>query len=224
MDNREKEESRIVGVQFSRAEAVSYIFSKGLQIQKGDCCIVNMDGEDRIAMVIQVRAYISNCSFINKSSRVLRLASEEEKRKFLKIRDKEEEACRYCAERIEFLKLPMKLVRMEFIEKGKKAVFYFRAEGRIDFRQLVKDLAKRFRVRIELKQIGVRDEAKLLQGFGPCGRPLCCLLFLKNFEPVSIKMAKAQNLILNPAKISGLCGRLMCCLAFEHNEGENNSD
>jgi len=220
----EKEEIKIVRVQFSRGGPISYLLSEGLQLKQDSCCIVNVNGEERTAIVKQVKGCIFEAPLISKNCKLLRLATAEEKRRFLQIRDKEKEACRFCSERIEHLKLPMKLVWMEFLEKGRKAVFYFRAEERIDFRQLVKELARKFRIRIELKQIGVRDEAKLLSGYGLCGRPLCCSQFLKNFEPVSIKMAKAQNLTLNPAKISGLCGRLMCCLAFEHNGEENNSD
>lgn len=220
----EKEEIKTIGVQFSRAGPISYLLSEGLQLKQDDCCIINVNGEERTAIVKQVKTRVFDTLLISKNSKLIRLAIAEEKRRFLQIRDKEKEACHFCSERIEHLKLPMKLVWMEFLEKGRKAVFYFRAEERIDFRQLVKELARKFRVRIELKQIGVRDEAKLLRGFGLCGRPLCCSQFLKNFEPVSIKMAKAQKLTLNPAKISGLCGRLMCCLAFEHNGEENNSD
>jgi cell fate regulator YaaT (PSP1 superfamily) len=219
---QEEHEIEIIGIQLNRGGPINYLLSKGLKLKKDDCCIIRHKGEEKIALVVQVNEYHHGTPFIDQDSQVLRLAIPEEKRIYLKIRDKEKEACKFCSERIAYLTLPMKLIWMEFLEKGKKAVFYFRAEERIDFRKLVKDLARKFRVRIELKQIGVRDEAKLLCGYGLCGRPLCCSQFLKNFEPVSIKMAKAQNLTLNPAKISGLCGRLMCCLAFEHNNDEEN--
>jgi len=221
---REKQDIEIIGIQLNKGGPISYLLSKGLKLKKDDCCLIRHKGEEKIALVVQVNKCLHGAPSIEQNGRVLRLATPEEKRIFSKIRDKEEEACKFCSERIAHLKLPMKLIWMEFLDKGKKAVFYFRAEERIDFRELVKDLARKFRVRIELKQIGVRDEAKLLCGYGLCGRPLCCSQFLKNFEPVSIKMAKAQNLTLNPAKISGLCGRLMCCLAFEHNEEENKTE
>jgi cell fate regulator YaaT (PSP1 superfamily) len=133
-----------------------------------------------------------------------------------KNKKKVKEVMDACSKKIHERHLPMKLIDAEFTFDRSKIMFYFTAEGRIDFRDLVKDLANVFKTRIELKQIGVRDEAKMLGGFGPCGRVLCCATFLKDFEPVTIKMAKEQNLPLNPTKISGLCGRLMCCLSYEH--------
>ncbi|MBN2495885.1 MAG: hypothetical protein JXR96_14940 [Deltaproteobacteria bacterium] len=128
---------------------------------------------------------------------------------------REEEACTFCQKRIEERNLPMKLVRVAYLHGGNKAVFFFTADGRVDFRSLVRDLAQQLHVRIEMRQIGVRDEAKILGGIGICGQPLCCSRFLRKFVPVSIKMAKNQNLALNPQKVSGLCGRLMCCLVYE---------
>ncbi|RLD99583.1 MAG: stage 0 sporulation protein [Aquificota bacterium] len=145
-----------------------------------------------------------------------RLATQEDRDQWLRNKNLEKEAFKFCEERIRARELPMKLVSVESALDRSKIVFYFTAEGRVDFRQLVKDLAKRFKARIEMRQIGIRDEAKMLGGLGPCGKEICCSQFMREFEPVSIRMAKDQYLILNPSKISGLCGRLMCCLCFEH--------
>ena len=147
---------------------------------------------------------------------VVRLASADDLKQIEDNRKKAKDAFNTCLEKIEAHKLNMKLVSCEYSFDRSKVLFYFTADGRIDFRNLVKDLARIFKARIEMRQIGVRDEAKLFGGFGPCGRELCCSRFLKDFEPVTIKMAKEQNLPLNPPKISGLCGRLMCCLSYEH--------
>jgi cell fate regulator YaaT (PSP1 superfamily) len=147
---------------------------------------------------------------------IVRLATPDDLKQIEENRKKAKEAFNTCFEKIEAHKLNMKLVSCEYSFDRSKVLFYFTADGRIDFRNLVKDLARIFKARIEMRQIGVRDEAKLFGGFGPCGRELCCSRFLKDFEPVTIKMAKEQNLPLNPPKISGLCGRLMCCLSYEH--------
>lgn len=147
---------------------------------------------------------------------VLRKASEEDLKRIEENRQQAKDAFNTCLEKIQAHKLNMKLVNCEYSFDRSKILFYFTADGRIDFRNLVKDLARIFKARIEMRQIGVRDEAKLFGGFGPCGRELCCSKFLKDFEPVTIKMAKEQGLPLNPPKLSGLCGRLMCCLSYEH--------
>lgn len=147
---------------------------------------------------------------------VIRKATEEDLMQLERNREKEKEALRYCREKIDETGLQMKLVGVEYLFDGSKAIFKFTSEGRIDFRELVRDLAAKFHTRIEMRQIGVRDEAKIKGGFGPCGRLLCCSTWIKEFEPVSVKMAKSQGLSLNPANISGMCGRLMCCLAFEY--------
>ncbi len=144
------------------------------------------------------------------------MATKEDLNQIEENRKKAKEAFSVCLEKIQAHKLNMKLVNCEYSFDRSKILFYFTAESRVDFRELVKDLAKIFKARIEMRQIGVRDEAKLFGGFGPCGRELCCSKFLKDFEPVTIKMAKEQGLPLNPPKISGLCGRLMCCLSYEH--------
>ena len=153
--------------------------------------------------------------------KVLRLADEKDHFQVAENRKATKEAFDVCAEKIVEHDLEMKLVDVEYTFDRNKVIFYFTADGRVDFRELVKDLAAIFKTRIELRQIGVRDEAKMLGGIGPCGRMLCCSTFLGDFEPVSIKMAKDQNLSLNPTKISGLCGRLMCCLKYENDEYES---
>jgi cell fate regulator YaaT (PSP1 superfamily) len=147
--------------------------------------------------------------------KIFRLANEIDLEQYRKAQEKEKEAFAYCLERIRERNLVMKLVKVEWFFDGSKVIFYFTADGRIDFRELVKDLVHRFHTRIEMRQIGVRNEAKMLGGIGHCGREVCCSTFLPDFATVSVKMAKEQNLPLNPIKISGLCGRLMCCLTFE---------
>jgi cell fate regulator YaaT (PSP1 superfamily) len=150
-----------------------------------------------------------------KLPRVIRKATSSDKRQQQRNEDREDAAYRLCKDRIERLGLPMKLVKVEYLHGGNKAVFYFSADGRIDFRELVRDLAKRLHTRIEMRQIGVRDASRMLGGVGACGCQLCCNLYLREFQPVSIRMAKDQNLILNPQKVSGICGRLLCCLIYE---------
>ncbi|HYA49070.1 MAG TPA: regulatory iron-sulfur-containing complex subunit RicT, partial [Burkholderiales bacterium] len=146
---------------------------------------------------------------------VIRKATDEDIRKFEWLREKEGRAFDFCLQRIKARSLPMKLVSVRYFFSEKKGVFYYTADGRIDFRQLVKDLAKELRMRIEMRQVGVRDEAKMIGGLGVCGRCLCCTSFMRTFEPVTIQKARKQQIVINPTKISGLCGRLMCCLAFE---------
>jgi cell fate regulator YaaT (PSP1 superfamily) len=148
--------------------------------------------------------------------KVLRKASSEEIAALESLKEKEKHAFTMCKRKIEDMKLPMKLLRAEYLLGGTKLLFYFFSEDRVDFRELVKELAKEFKVRIEMRQVGVRDEAKMIGGLGNCGNVVCCKRFLNNFSIVSIKMMKEQNLLLNPAKISGVCGRLMCCLAYEY--------
>lgn len=148
--------------------------------------------------------------------KIIRKANKDDLEKERKNLLKEVEAYKFCLQRIKEWELKMKLVRVEFYYDGSKAIFYFTAEKRVDFRELVKDLANKFHTRIELRQIGVRDEARMMGGLGSCGKELCCSTFLSAFEPVSVRMAKEQSLSLNPAKVSGVCGRLMCCLSFEH--------
>jgi cell fate regulator YaaT (PSP1 superfamily) len=151
----------------------------------------------------------------NGLSRVIRKASSNDKRQHTRNIDKENAAYHMCKDRIDSLKLPMKLVKVEYLHGGNKAIFYFSAEGRIDFRELVRELARRLHTRIEMRQIGVRDASRMLGGIGACGIQLCCSTYLREFKPVSIRMAKEQNLVLNPQKVSGVCGRLLCCLTYE---------
>ncbi|MFC1804374.1 stage 0 sporulation family protein [Candidatus Omnitrophota bacterium] len=187
----------------------------GLSIKEGEHVIVEHDRGLDYGQVISPknRAQEKSKETLKK---VVRLATESDLRQIADNRCKAKSAFNACIKKIEEHKLDMKLVRAEYSFDRTKIIFYFTAEGRVDFRSLVKDLAKIFKARIELRQIGVRDEAKMFGGFGPCGRELCCAKFLKDFEPVTIKMAKEEGLPLNPPKISGLCGRLMCCLSFEY--------
>lgn len=189
-----------------------------LNLKEGDCVIVEHDRGLDYGTVVSPQEDNAKANHNSKEppKKVLRIASENDLKQIEDNRGKAKEAFSACVKKIDEHKLEMKLVASEYSFDRSKIIFYFTAEGRIDFRNLVKDLAKIFKARIELRQIGVRDEAKLFGGFGPCGRELCCAKFLKDFEPVSIKMAKEEGLPLNPPKISGLCGRLMCCLSFEY--------
>jgi cell fate regulator YaaT (PSP1 superfamily) len=188
----------------------------GITLKEGDMVILEHDRGLDYGQVISPREADSGKDSKEQIKKIVRLANEADTKQIADNRAKAREAYNTCAKKIAEHKLEMKLVRAEYSFDRTKIVFYFTAEGRIDFRSLVKDLAKIFKARIELRQIGVRDEAKLFGGFGSCGRELCCARFLKDFEPVTIKMAKEEGLPLNPPKISGLCGRLMCCLSFEY--------
>lgn len=186
------------------------------ELKRGDFCIVESELGGDLAVVIDDSSQVCAHQKAAKDAvNVIRLATEEDKKKFKWLRKKEKKAFDFCLNRINSRDLPMKLVRVRYFFNEKKGIFYYTADGRIDFRQLVKDLAKEFKMRIEMRQVGVRDEAKMIGGLGVCGRSLCCFSFMKNFEPVTIQKAKKQQIVINPKKISGLCGRLMCCLAFE---------
>jgi cell fate regulator YaaT (PSP1 superfamily) len=187
-----------------------------LDIKEGDCVIIEYDRGLDYGEVVSPKDIILDVKSKDSLKKMVRLATENDLRQIRDNRLKAKETFNTCVKKIEEHKLDMKLVKTEYSFDRTKIIFYFTAEGRIDFRNLVKDLAKIFKARIELRQIGVRDEAKIFGGFGPCGRELCCARFLKDFEPVTIKMAKEEGLPLNPPKISGLCGRLMCCLYFEY--------
>lgn len=207
---------RITKIQFAVAGKL-YDFSAGtLELERGDKVFVETDRGKSIAIVAVPPLEKPDASLPEGIKPVLRKASPEEIEAVERFREKEREAQLFCAAKIRERNLDMKLVRVEYQYDGSKAVFFFTADGRIDFRELVKDLAHTFHIRIEMRQIGVRDEAKLVGGLGICGRELCCSTFLRDFAPVSVKMAKEQNLALNPTKISGQCGRLLCCLAYEH--------
>jgi cell fate regulator YaaT (PSP1 superfamily) len=185
-------------------------------LEVGDYCLVESEYGGDLAVVIDTGSEIIHCpKMVKNAVKIIRKATEEDIKKFQWLREKEKKAFVFCLERIKARHLPMKLVAVRYFFSEKKGIFYYTADGRIDFRQLVRDLAKELRMRIEMRQIGVRDEAKLVGGLGVCGRPLCCFTFIKNFEPITIQKARKQQIVINPTKISGLCGRLMCCLAFE---------
>ncbi|MHC1759800.1 MAG: stage 0 sporulation family protein [Negativicutes bacterium] len=207
----------IVGVRFKKAGKIYYFDPGTLGLQKDDPVIVETARGLEYGHVVIPERQMEDAEVVTPLKPVLRKATDKDTAKVAENEAKEVEALRVCAQKIETHKLDMNLVSVEYTFDVSKIIFYFTAEGRVDFRDLVKDLAGIFRTRIELRQIGVRDEAKMLGGIGCCGRSLCCSTFLGDFEPVSIRMAKEQNLSLNPAKISGICGRLMCCLKYESN-------
>ena len=207
--------TKVIGVRF-KANGKSYYFSPGdLELQQGDHVIVETARGTECAEVAKGPHDVPDSSIVKPLKTVTRMADAVDVRRMQQNRADEKRAFSVCEERIAKHKLDMKLVDVEYTLDRNKILFYFTADGRIDFRDLVKDLAGVFRTRIELRQIGVRDESKMLGGLGICGQPFCCSRFLRDFQPVSIKMAKEQGLSLNPAKISGSCGRLMCCLAYE---------
>ncbi|WP_405729858.1 PSP1 domain-containing protein [Anaerotignum sp.] len=205
----------VVGIRFKKAGKMYYFDPAGLKLEKEDGAIVETARGVEYGTVIKENTFVPEETIIAPLKQVMRKATQEDKKTVENNRKKEEEAFGICLEKIVRLDLDMKLVDVEMTFDKNKLIFYFTSDGRVDFRELVKELAAVFRTRIELRQIGVRDEAKMLNGIGICGRPLCCATFLGDFQPVSIKMAKEQNLSLNPTKISGICGRLMCCLKYE---------
>ena len=206
---------KVIGVRFRTAGKI-YFFSPGkLEIKQGDNVIVETARGVEFGYVAAGPREVEEDNITLPLKSVIRIATADDIRKEEKNREKEKEAFKICREKIRKHGLEMKLIDAEYTFDNNKVLFYFTADGRIDFRELVKDLASVFRTRIELRQIGVRDETKIRGGIGICGRPLCCHTYLTEFAPVSIKMAKEQNLSLNPSKISGVCGRLMCCLTNE---------
>ena len=205
----------IVGIRFKRAGKIYYFSPGEYDLAKGDHAIVETARGIEYGEVVIPRQEVEEGKIVSPLKTVIRKATEADTRKVEENHRKEKEAFVICEKKIAARKLDMHLVNVEYTFDVGKIIFYFTADGRIDFRELVKDLAAVFRTRIELRQIGVRDEAKMLGGIGCCGRPLCCSTFLGDFEPVSIKMAKEQNLSLNPTNISGICGRLLCCLKYE---------
>ncbi len=206
----------VIGVRFRNVGKIYYFDPTGFEINVGDKVIVETARGVELGTVLLGEREVSEESIVSPLKKVERVASEEDVEHAEENRKKEKEACKICKEKIANHGLEMKLVGAEYTFDNKKLLFYFTADGRVDFRELVKDLASVFRTRIELRQIGVRDEAKILGGLGICGRELCCSSYLSDFVPVSIKMAKEQGLPLNPMKISGNCGRLMCCLKNEN--------
>lgn len=211
----------VVGVRFKKAGKIYYFSPGDLHINKGDDVIVETArGIEYGTCVIGLKE-VSEETIVSPLKNVIRVATHEDTIKYKSNKEREKEAFEICLNKIKKHNLVMKLIDVEYTFDNNKIIFYFTAEGRVDFRELVKDLASVFRTRIELRQIGVRDEAKMIGGFGVCGRPMCCALYLGDFAPVSIKMAKEQNLSLNPSKISGVCGRLMCCLNYEQESYES---
>ena len=211
---------KIVGVRFRSAGKVYYFDPDGIWPHPGDYVIVETARGVEFGEVVTGSRTVSDAQIVAPLKKVIRVATEEDVNRAESNEKREKEAFTICQEKIAKHKLDMKLVSVEYTFDNSKIIFYFTANGRVDFRDLVKDLASVFKIRIELRQIGVRDEAKMLGGLGSCGRQICCGAFLGDFQPVSIKMAKEQNLSLNPTKISGQCGRLMCCLKYEQDNYE----
>lgn len=207
---------KVVGVRFKKAGKVYYFDPDQFEIEKDRHVIVETARGIEYGKVVVGPREVDESEIIQPLKKVLRLSTEEDDRIHLENQEKKPQAMVACQEKIDKHQLEMKLIDVEYTFDNNKVIFYFTAEGRVDFRELVKDLAAVFKTRIELRQIGVRDEAKMLNGIGPCGVRLCCANWLGDFAPVSIKMAKDQSLSLNPTKISGTCGRLMCCLKYEH--------
>ena len=207
--------TKVIGVRFRTAGKI-YFFAPGkFNIKRGDHVIVETARGVEYGRVVSGTKEVKDEEVVQPLKPVIRVATEQDRKTVEKNRQKEKEAFKICQEKIRKHRLEMKLIDAEYTFDNNKVLFYFTADGRIDFRELVKDLAAVFRTRIELRQIGVRDETKIRGGIGICGRPLCCSTYLTEFAAVSIKMAKEQNLSLNPSKISGVCGRLMCCLTNE---------
>lgn len=211
----------VVGVRFKKAGKIYYFDPNGFTIPDGEYVIVETVRGIEFGKVVINKKQVDENDIVLPLKKVIRIADTKDKLIVEENKHAAKEAYDVCLEKVVEHSLDMKLVDVEYTFDRNKVIFYFTADGRVDFRELVKDLAAIFRTRIELRQIGVRDEAKMLGGIGPCGRMLCCSTFLGDFEPVSIKMAKDQNLSLNPTKISGLCGRLMCCLKYENDEYES---
>ena len=210
----------VIGVRFRTAGKIYFFNPKEFQVKSGDHVIVETTRGIEFGSVVSERRQVKEKCIGDELKPVLRIATKEDEERAAKNREKEKEAYKICLDKIKEHELDMKLVSTEYTFDNNKVLFYFTADGRIDFRELVKDLASVFKTRIELRQIGVRDETKIKGGIGICGRSLCCNTFLSEFVPVSIKMAKEQNLSLNPTKISGVCGRLMCCLKNEQDTYE----
>lgn len=208
--------SKVVGVRFKKAGKIYYFDPGTYELPVGTQVIVETARGVEFGDVVVAVKEVAEKEIVSPLKKVVRIVTEEDRQINAENKASEKEALETGTRKIEKHQLDMKLVDVEFTFDRNKIIFYFTAEGRVDFRELVKDLAAIFKTRIELRQIGVRDEAKMIGGIGPCGKSLCCSTWLGDFEPVTIKMAKEQNLSLNPAKISGICGRLFCCLKYEH--------
>ena len=213
--------AEVVGIRFKEVGKIYYFDPDGKELKKGERVIVETARGVECGEVAMDNREIDEEEIVKPLKKLMRIADEEDLKRVKENKAKEAEAFEICQQKILSHGLDMKLVGVEYTFDCAKVLFYFTADGRVDFRELVKDLAGVFKTRIELRQIGVRDESKMLGGLGMCGRPFCCSSFLGEFQPVSIKMAKEQGLSLNPAKISGACGRLMCCLKYEQNAYEH---
>lgn len=207
---------KIVGVKLEeKGKAFHFALEDSFEINKSEGVVVETDKGLKFGIVVSEPSNWEGCAMTDCFKKIVRKATESDYKQYRNLLEKEKEAFEFCLEKVEHHKLVMKLIKVEWLFDNSKVTFYFTADGRVDFRELIKDLAARFRTRIEMRQIGVRDEAKMVGGIGNCGRELCCGTFLRNFIPVSVKCAKEQNLPLSPSKISGTCGRLMCCLTYE---------
>ncbi|MCR3956049.1 MAG: stage 0 sporulation family protein [Gudongella sp.] len=211
---------KVVGVRFKKAGKIYYFDPDEIEVQNNDFVIVETARGIEFGHVVVGPKEVTEAEIVTPLKKVLRIALDEDFETHRENKKKAKEALEICEKKVADHNLEMKLVDVEYTFDNNKVIFYFTADGRVDFRELVKDLASIFRTRIELRQIGVRDEAKMIGGVGPCGQVTCCTRFLGEFAPVSIKMAKEQSLSLNPTKISGLCGRLMCCLKYEQDTYE----
>ncbi len=207
--------TEVISVKFKDTGKAYYFSPAGKTVNIGDKVIVETQNGNELGVIAEANHTVNDEDLVSPLKKMLRIANEKDLKRVQENKKKAADALKICEEMIEQHKLDMKLVEVEYSFDGSKIVFFFTSDGRVDFRELVKDLAAKFHTRIELRQIGVRDEAKMLGGIGICGQPYCCKRFLNDFEPVSIKMAKEQGLSLNPTKISGSCGRLMCCLKYE---------
>ena len=206
----------VVGIRFKPAGKVYYFDPKGIKLDIQDGVIVETARGMEFGTVVIEPKKVEDIEVVQPLKPIVRRATEKDFQQVAKNKEREKKAFSVCLEKIAKRKLPMKLIDVDYTFDMGKIIFFFTADGRIDFRELVRDLASVFRTRIELRQIGLRDEAKMIGGISYCGRPLCCASFLGDFKPVSIRMAKGQGMSLNPTKISGICGRLMCCLRYEH--------
>jgi len=213
--------TEIIGVKFKNGGKEYYFDPKGIPVQKGQAVIVETGRGMDYGVCVQSNIQVPDQQIVAPLRPLVRLASQDDVRRHEELSEKEKTALAVCQEKVAEHNLDMKLIRAEYSFDGNKIIFFFTSENRVDFRALVRDLAQHFHTRIELRQVGVRDEAKLLGGLGVCGKPFCCSQFMNDFLPVSIKMAKTQNLSLNPTKISGTCGRLMCCLNYEQEAYED---
>lgn len=207
---------KIVGIKLRDRGMIVHYDPQDFYMRVGDYVFVEVEYGEEIARVVSPPRYILRVLNNPPLKKVLRLPSPEDIARLEEHSNIEKDAYSYCTDRIRDRGLPMKLIDAEYAFDESRMVFYFSADNRVDFRELVKDLAYKYKARIELKQVGIRDGARILSGYGLCGRPMCCATFLMEFEPVSIRMARDQDMVINPVKISGMCGRLMCCIAFEH--------